>query len=305
MGWDCGRRPGKTSVPPRTSRIALNAALGATLSAAASMANDSAQARFLPPEGQRLRQVLIEERLEPGAPQRFTTERELIFRRTASGYAVTVTVLRADPPPGDTGAMFAIAMAQLRDQPIVLLLDQEGQVVAIENEAGVWQRLCAAIAAVAQGGATREPRRQAMLTAMIAMLERLPAARRRAILGSAVESIVAGPLADRQVGENAVTRPARAPGGVETMLNGRERVALSDGALLIDTETHGVVPGAPGSPATPAAEIALLIRQRVDAARGMVLEMRSERTTTLRQENGTPPRRARSVITSIILAPVS
>lgn len=282
-------------MPPRASAALLCAVL--------SVAPGPAVARFIPPEGQVLRQVLIEERSEPGPPQRFTTERELVFARTATGFAVTVTVLRADPDASDSGAMFGAAMAGLRGQPIVFQLDVEGRLVAIDDEVKVWTRLRGAIAAMATNAPHPEPQRQRILETMIATLERLSPAQRRAILGAMIEQIVAGPLADRQPGRHFITRPARAPGGTETVLRGREVVKLVAGALVIETDARGRIAAATAPQKTPPANIALSIRQRVDAARGLVLESRTERTTII----GTGPaaRRARSVVTHSILPKVS
>ncbi len=282
-------------MPPRAS--------GALLCAMLSVAPGPAVARFLPPEGQALRQVLIEERSEPGPPQRFTTERELVFARTATGFAVTVTVLRADPDAGDSGAMFAAAMAGLRGEPIVFQLDAEGRLLAIDDEAKVWMRLRGAIAAMAADSSHPEPRRQQMLATLVTTLERLPPDQRRAILGSMIEQIVAGPLADRQPGTRAITRPARTPGGTETVLRGHELVKPAAGALVIETDARGRIAAATTPHVTPPAEIAVSIRQRVDAARGLVLESRTERTTTI--GTGTAARRARSVVTHRIITKVS
>ncbi|MBA4047868.1 MAG: hypothetical protein C0476_04920, partial [Sphingomonas sp.] len=231
------------------------------------------------------------------------TERELVFVRRAQGFAVTVTIVRADPDASESGAMFGAAMAGLRGQPIVFQLDAEGRLVAIDDEANVWTRLCNAIAAMASGANSAEPQRRQMLQSLVAGLEKLPSAQRRAILGSMIEQIVAGPLADRQPGTHAITRPARAPGGIETVLSGNEVVTLARGALVIDTDARGTIAAATAPHATPPAEIALSIRQRVDAARGLVLESRTERATMIGA--GAAARRARSVVTHRIFIKVS
>lgn len=250
-----------------------------------------------------LRQVLIEERSEPGPPQRFTTERELVFARTDSGYAVTVRVVRADPIAGDVGAMFGAAMAGLRGQPIVFQLDPEGRLIGIDDEANIWARLCGAIAAMTNLAPQPDPRRRQLLANMVAGLEELPPAQRRAILGSMIEQIVAGPITEMQPGRRAITRPARTPGGVATVLRGTEAVTLAAGALVIETEARGMVAAATAPRATPPADIALSVHQRIDAARGMVLESRTERTTII--GTGAAARRAHSVVTHLISIKVS
>lgn len=258
----------------------------------------AAQARFLPPENRPLRQILTEERDEPGRAQRFVSERELRFARTESGYRVTLTIIRADPSGSDAGAMFAAGIAGLKGQPIMFALDREGTVLGIEDETAVWQRFCDAIAAMATGTTPTDIRRKATLAAMAATLRAAPAAQRRSMLGSMIASIVAGPLADRRPGTQPVTLPARAPDGAQTALPGRETVTIADGALVIDTEAEGALPGR-----SDGARLTLSQRQRIDAARGLVLEARTLRDSVIGK--GETARRTHSVSTSVISFMVS
>lgn len=253
----------------------------------------AAQGRFLPPENRPLCQILIEERDEPARGQRFVTERELTFARTESGYRATITIIRADPGGSDAGAMFAAGMAGLKGQPIVFALDRDGAVLGIDDETAVWLRFCDAIAAMATGTTPTDLRRKATLAAMAATLRAAPAAQRRSMLGSMIASIVAGPLADRRPGTQPVTLPARAPDGAQTTLAGRETVTLTGGALEIDTEAEGALPGRGDG-----ARLTLSQRQRIDAARGLVLEARIVRDSVI--GTGEAARRTRSVSTSMI-----
>ncbi len=278
--------------------VARQAEQTIAFAAMVALAAGPAAARFIPPENQPLRQLLVEERELPGASQRFVTEREIVFARTETGYRASVTILRADAAAGETGAMFAAGMAALKGRTIAFQLDREGAIKSIEDEGALWDRFCDAIAAMASGKTAIDARRRAQLSSMATMLRAAPSGQRRTMLGSMLSSLVAGPLADRQPGTQAVTLPARAPDGAETALAGRETVSLTPGALVIDAVAEGKLPGSNDD-----AHINVERHQRIDVARGLVLESRTVRDTMI--GSGAARRRSRTVNISVISFKVS
>ncbi|MBX9860359.1 MAG: hypothetical protein K2Y20_12310 [Sphingomonas sp.] len=272
--------------------LRLNALLAALPFALAASAAD---ARFLPPEGQVLRQVLTEERIEPTGTQRYVSEREILFTRISDGYRAEVTIVSESHAAGDAGAMFGAGLAALKGQPIRFDLDRNGTIVAIADEEALWGRFCDAIGAMARGKRPLDVQRTRNVEALVAPFRTLPPARRRALLGSMITAIIAGPLADRQPGTQAITLPARDANGAVVSLPGKEAVTLGDGALTIDSTAEGGL--------STTAHLVVIRRERVDAARGLILETRTQRDTII--GTGAASRRSQSIVTSVITFKVS
>lgn len=272
----------RAGVAPRVS--ALAGALPLLLAAT------SAPARFLPPEGQPLRQLLTEERIEPSGTQRYVSEREIVFARTTSGYRAEVTIVSENHAAGDAGAMFGAGIAALKGRPIRFDLDHNGAVIAIADEDALWSIFCDAIEGMARGKSALDAQRTRNLQALVAPFRSMPPARRRALLGSMISALVAGPLADRQPGTRAITLPARDPSGATAALPGVETVTIGDGALTIDSVAEGDV-GA-------AAHLKVSRRERIDVARGLILETRTRRTSAI--GTGTDRRQSETIMSSVI-----
>ena len=249
-----------------------------------------AEARFLPPEGRILRQVLTEERIDGGKVQRFLSERTIIFRRTADGYRAELRIVSENHAADGAGAMFGAGIAALKASPIQFDLDREGSVVAIVDEDRLWTRFCDAIEGMARGPGALDAQRTRNLQALAAPFRAMPPARRRALLGSMISAIIAGPLADRQPGTQPITLPARDVQGQAVALPGTETVAIGDGALTIDSIAEGDL--------NPSAHLVVSRRERVDVARGLILETTTRRDTLF----GTGPsaRRSTTVVSSVI-----
>ncbi|MBY0284063.1 MAG: hypothetical protein K2W81_08885 [Sphingomonas sp.] len=254
------------------------------------LAASAADARFLPPEGKPLRQVLTEERIEAGASQRYVSEREIIFMRTPDGYRADVMIVSESHAADDAGAMFGAGLAALKGQTIRFELDRNGTIVAIADEEALWGRFCDAIEGMARGKRPLDAQRARNVAALVAPLRTMPPARRRALLGSMITAIIAGPRADRQPGTQPITLPARDATGPTIDLPGTEAVTLGNGALTIESTAEGDL--------NPSAHLIVKRRERVDAARGLILETRTQRDTII--GTGATSRRSQSTVTSVI-----
>lgn len=254
-----------------------------------------AHARFLPPEGQPLRQLLTEERIEPNGTQRYVSEREIVFTRSASGYRAEVTIIGESHAAGDAGAMFGAGIAALKGTPIRFELDRDGAVVTIADEAALWTRFCDAIEGMVRGNSALDAERMRNLQALAAPFRTMSPERRRALLGSMISAFVAGPLADRQPGSRAITLPARNPTGATTALPGKETVTIGDGALTIDSIAEGDL--------SPGVHLTVVRRERIDAARGLIVEARTRRMSAV--GTGAGLRQSETVVSSVISLKVS
>lgn len=252
----------------------------ALIAAALITATAAAEARFAPPEGRVIHQTLVEERQDARGTQRYTNRRDIVFARTATGYRATVTIGMGDTPQGSAAAMFAAGIAALRGQAIVFNLDSAGTLQSIDDEAALWTRFCDAIAGMAGQGAAPDSERARNLAALVAPLRNLPAERRRAILGSVLTVVIAGPLADRVPGTAAVTVPARGLGGAEQQLAGTETVRAAEGGVVIDTLASGDAPSAGRT-----AHLTITTHHRIDQAHGLIAEMRSIENIRIGDDN--------------------
>ncbi len=265
-------------------RLSVALALSAAL---ASLWDCGAQARFAPPVGKAIRQIVTEERRNGAQVERFTVERRLTFLATPSGYVLELLTENIGDPGSATGAMFAAGMAGLRGKAIRYHMDHDGHVIGIDDEEAVWTAICDGIDAMAQGSSALQRRRDATVRQMSAVMRSLPPARRRAMFTSLVASIVAGPLADKEPGaERPVAAPGQSLSGVSASLTGREHVRLSPdtpGQSIIDTEIEGDV-RAPGEASGPAAHVHITIQQRIDRTTGLIVDHQQTRVTTV--QNG-------------------
>ncbi|OYW27451.1 MAG: hypothetical protein B7Z51_08950, partial [Methyloversatilis sp. 12-65-5] len=94
----------------------------------AALMQGAATARLAPVTGKPYRLIIIEERRDDRATQRFTSERRLVFHTLAAGTALDLTITTSTVPPGGSRAMFAAAMAGLKGRTVRFLLDADGQV---------------------------------------------------------------------------------------------------------------------------------------------------------------------------------
>ncbi len=229
--------------------------------------------RFAPPEDQKFRHLIIEERDDGAIRRRFASERIIVFRKTPTGYRTEVTIIRNTQSAGQSGAMFLAAMAGLKGRPIHLSLDQGGALVAIEDELPIWDALCRSLEAATGGTASRRAR----AAGYISPLRALPPERRRAMLGSLITPLIAVPSAPE--GDYAISLPARGPDGNASVLAGRESRHIGpDGMISIETSASGDVVS-PGGGA--AAHIIVSTRQRVDSRTGLIVESIETRDTAI------------------------
>lgn len=236
------------------------------------LAASAGEVRFAPPEGQKFRHLIIEEREDGALKRRFTSERVIVFHRVGEGYRAELTVLSHAGTTDKSGLMFVAAMAAFKDRTIRLMLDRDGKVLAVDEEAELWEALCQSIESIA--GASRVRRDQ--VTTYVSPLRALPVERRRAMFGSMIAPLISGPIG--APGANPVSLPARGIDGKTALLAGEEHISLADDDILIaETHASGNLPPPNGS--AIAARVAIDRRQRIDRHTGLIREASETRET--------------------------
>lgn len=239
-----------------------------------------AQPRFDPPRNKVLRLTTSELRGTGPKRQYFAVDREIVFKEEPGGLQATVTVRRIRQDGSPAGLLFAAGASPFKDRPIIVHLDAAGAILSIDDEEALWQLFCDSIEAMAAKGSGPEGRGRATGKALAAPLRALPPQRRRASLGSAIVALVAGPLAAREPGEQAVKVPAQTFGGAAAILAGQEEVTVTGDQIEIRTSATGSVTPPPSEAGQPAS-LTVERSQRIDRGRGLVIEDRSIRRLRL------------------------
>ncbi|WP_404371741.1 hypothetical protein AB5I39_04565 [Sphingomonas sp. MMS24-J45] len=250
----------------------------------------AAAAEFRPVEDRAYSYETVETRSADGVVRRFHAHRSVVFHRTDTGYAVTVTLDAVDEGAGDaTGRMFRAATGALLGKPLRFRLDPNGTVLDIEDAD-------AAIALIADAIERMTPHRDRSGDARIlaSPLRRLPSERKRAMLGSILAPVIAGAAADQPSGTRTIRVPSRPPlppgtalAGIETVTRGPGKIVTvdiqADGAIdaAAPPETHGHDLAATAH--TPTATIRS--RRTLDAATGLVRELRDRTETRVTEGN--------------------
>lgn len=257
--------------------LALSAALAA-------LWNSAAEARFAPPVDKPIRQIVTEERRNGAQVQQFTIERRLTFRAMPAGYVLELVTEQIGDRRQVATAMFAAGMAGLVGRTLRYQMNADGIVTGIDDQAAIWAAICDSIDRMAQGAPALRTRRKSSTRSMSATLRALPPARQRAMLTSIVASIIAGPLAEKEPGDDrTVSAPGQSPAGLAMLLAGRERVRQSPDALgqtIVETDMEGDFRPPPGT-SLPPAHITLRAQQRVDRATGLIVDHQQSRVTTI------------------------
>lgn len=246
----------------------------------------AAYAEFHPREGHGYRYITRQTRVDGATARAFTTERHVVFQRSATGFLAALTLDRIEQDAArDVAAMFQAALGALSGQTLRFVLDANGQIVAIENQAAVWQIIAEAMERMAgsAGGA-----RTSQAQALAAPLRAMPEARQRAMLASMLAPILGGDDAARTLGTRRVTLPVVSPLGSVVTLVGEERASRGEGGVLvIETFAAGpidplVAPRQLGNPLNRKPVMARVTRvRRIDSRSGLVLESRDESETVI------------------------
>lgn len=254
---------------------------------------------FTPPLDVPVRAVTEASRTDSGITRRFTNARRIIFHRAVDGYRAEVTIEAGETEgtDDDPAAMFRAGFARIAGRTVVLHLNGEGRVVAVEDQAAIWKSFLDGIAALAPSGTSDlERKRAGRIRAIVAMLAPLPPDRQRATLASLVEPLIAADIAAQGESPPRTVRvPASSAFGT-AQLDGIRSVKRA-GALLEVTVTADDALMIQGPDGPVQGQIALETVRRIDPATGLVRHSRervstrlpdgssaSERTTTTRLE---------------------
>jgi DNA-directed RNA polymerase specialized sigma24 family protein len=253
------------------------------LIAAFLMSVQVAATAFAPPLDVPVRAVTETSRTDSGITRRFTNARRVVFRRTPDGYRAEVTIegSEAESADDDPAAMFRAGFERIAGRTVVLRLDGNGRVTAIEDQAAVWKAFLDGIAALAPPGTSDLDRKRASrIRAIVAMLAPLPPERQRATLASLVEPLIAADVAAQGESPPQTVRvPASSAFGT-AQLDGIRSVKHTGALLEVTVTAAGALRiQAPDGPVQ--GRIAFETVRVVDPATGLVRDSREHVSTRL------------------------
>lgn len=230
-----------------------------------------ATAAIAPVEGRTYRLVTSTERDDGTAIRRFSMARDIVFTREPAGLLATVTIRAGSGDKNDSSDFYSRALSALAGQALRYHLDPDGRVIAIDDLDTAWERLAAAVDAMAPA-ATPESK---SARRMGDILRALPPAKRQAMLASIVAPLS---LPRPQIGTRAIALSAEAIAGHKADLTGRETVSrLPSGLLRVERTAQD----APSSPM-----IALNAIRTFDPASGLLLTAEERRTLRIAEDTG-------------------
>ncbi len=230
-----------------------------------------AVAGFAPPLDKPMRAVTEAVRTDNGITRRFVSARRIVFRPEGSGYRADVTIESAEPvdTADDPAAMFRAGFARIAGRAVVMHLDREGRVVAIDDQAALWAAVLDGIGALAPTGTSDLDRKRAgRVRAIRAALAQVPADRQNATLASLVAPLIAADIA--VAGESPprpVRLPATSPYGA-AQLDGIRAVQMTGDQLEVSVTADGAV--AIAGPDGASGSVSLETVRRVDPMTGLV-----------------------------------
>jgi hypothetical protein len=235
----------------------------AALAVALALIPSAAFARFAPPEGKPLLYSLVEERGEGVTATRFTTERRVLFHKTADGFTADLIVVSADATGNaEIAAMSRTVPRSLMGRTIHYRLDAEGHVVAVEDQAALIALMADAFAAMSKAETAAKA---------AAAVRAMPEKQQLGMLASLLQPMAVADRADAVAGTRAVTVPAASPLGQAVALAGQETASRdSAGNIVIDTVAEG-------STGADAPMIRIATHLTIDRATGLLIS--SERRT--------------------------
>lgn len=258
---------------------------------------------FAPPLDAPLR--VVTERVESGASERrFRMERLVRFAREDAGYRAEVVILRiGGDTPEASGGLFEGGFGSLAGRILIFHLDRAGRVLAIDDMADIWSRICRGVADNAAARRNLPPADRAALTARLeAPLLAMPADRQRELLGSLVAALIA-----EESAEPAGTKPVRIPGalpfgGAVTMEGERVLSGAGEARMRSVTRASAEAPLPPeGSAPARAGRVEVEMRREFDTRSGLLTE--SIDTTVTRLGSGAEARETRRT-TTLRTAPI-
>jgi hypothetical protein len=258
---------------------------------------------FAPPLDAPLR--VVTERVESGAGERrFRMERLVRFAREEAGYRAEVAILGiASDTPEASGALYEGGFGSLAGQILVFHLDRAGRVLAIDDMAGIWSRICRGVADNAGARRNLPPAERAALTRRLETpLLAMPADRQRELIGSLVAALVA-----EEAGEPVGTKPVRIPGalpfgGAVTMAGERVLSRTGDTGMRSVTRASAEAPlAAEGAAPARGGRVDVEMQREFDSTSGLLTQ--SIDTTFTRVGNGAEARETRRV-TTLHVAPI-
>ncbi|MGN6374180.1 MAG: hypothetical protein ACTHMG_01355 [Sphingomonas sp.] len=232
----------------------------------------AAAATFHPPVDTPLRYVTTETRVLDGQRFAFRMTRHLSFHQEPQGYLATLELDAINGDAGNAvGAIVQKAMAGFVGRPIRLHLDASGKIVSIDDLPALWATLKTTLAALGD-----TPARKARAARFAAALDAVPTAGQQAMIGSFLDTALAGDDAALHPGDSApIDVTADAPGGAPATLHGRRTVSAAPGdRLSLHVAASGTVPAGKDSGQSTLERDTL-----VDPAAGLVLP-RHEATST-------------------------
>ncbi|MBC9032709.1 hypothetical protein IAG41_09930 [Sphingomonas sp. JC676] len=270
---------------------------------AAALLQVTAAPVFAPPLDAPLR--VVTERVETGtSARRFRMERLVRFAREEAGYRAEVVILGiASDTHEASGTLYESGFGSLAGQILVFHLDSAGRVLAIDDMARIWGRICSG---VADNTAARRNLPSADRAALAKRLETplvaMPADRQRELIGSLVAALVAEEAAE-PVGTKPVRIPGALPfGGAVTMEGERVLSGAGDARMRSVTRASAEAPLAPeGSAPARAGRVEVEMRREFDSKSGLLTQ--STDTTFTRVGSGAEARETRRV-TTLQVAPI-
>ncbi|TGX53977.1 hypothetical protein E5A73_07540 [Sphingomonas gei] len=190
-----------------------------------------AASTFAPPTDAPLR--IVTDRTETSADKRhYRLQRLVRFSREATGYRAEVLVLGStSDAPQALGNLVERGLATLEGGRIVFHLDAKAQIVAIDDMAALWERVCRGVA----DAAAAQPEGTGLAAKLAATLRALPPERQRALLATLVTAIVSTEPLDSVGTVTSVKLPGTSPFGAPVTLDGTRRTVAAENGLLRTT----------------------------------------------------------------------
>lgn len=209
---------------------------------------------FAPPTDAPLH--IVTERTEVSSDERhYRLERLVRFSKEGTGYRAEALVLgSASEAPQVLGNLVERGLSALAGRKIVLHLDRSGRVVAIDEIADLWERVCQRVSDAAATRQSLAPGEAKMLAERIAApLRALPPERQRALLATLVGAAILPEPLDPPGAVAPVELPGASPFGAPVTLRGTRRTAAADNGLVRTTTLASATMDLPprnGAPAT-------------------------------------------------------
>jgi hypothetical protein len=209
---------------------------------------------FAPPTDEPLR--IVTERTEISSGERhYRLERLVRFRKDGAGYRAEALVLgSASEAPQVLGNLVERGLSALAGRKVVLHLDINGRVVAIDEIADLWERVCQRVAEAAATRQSLPPGEAKTLAEHIAApLRALPPERQRALLATLVTAAILSEPLDPAGTVAPVELPGASPFGAPLTLRGTRRSAAAGNGLIRTTTIASATTDLPARNGTPAA----------------------------------------------------